>query len=162
MRRRKLAYLGIGGNIGNTKANIEESIALLESSQEIEVTSVSSFYETEPVGYEDQDWFLNVVVEISTTLEPLELLKYCQYIENELKRVRVIRWGPRTIDVDILLYEDFTSDSEILTVPHPRMTERAFAIVPLYEINSDIIIDNLNIKDIIDKLKGEEIRKLEQ
>lgn len=157
----KIAYLGIGGNIGDTKSNIEESIELLKANEEIEVTSISSFYETEPVGYADQDWFLNVVVEIKTTLEPLELLKYCQHIENELKRIRVIRWGPRTIDVDILLYEDFTSDSEILTVPHPRMTERAFAIVPLYEINKDIKINNIDIKDIIENLKGESIKRVE-
>lgn len=158
---RRLAYLGIGGNIGDTRANIDESIKLLKASEDIEVTAVSSFYETEPVGYEDQDWFLNVVVEIVTTLEPLELLKYCQHIENELKRVRVIRWGPRTIDVDILLYEDFTSDSEILSVPHPRMTERAFAMVPLYEINKALVINNEDIKDIIENLKGEVIRKLD-
>lgn len=158
---RKIAYLGIGGNIGDTKSNIEETIELLKANEEIEVTSVSSFYETEPVGYVDQDWFLNVVVEIKTTLQPLDLLRYCQYIENELKRVRVIRWGPRTIDVDILLYEDFTSDSEILTVPHPRMMERAFAMVPLYEINNIIKINNIDIEDIIDNLKGEAIRKVE-
>lgn len=158
---RRLAYLGIGGNIGDTKSNIEESIELLKASEYIEVTAMSSFYETEPVGYEYQDWFLNVVVEIVTTLEPLDLLKYCQHIENELKRVRVIRWGPRTVDVDILLYEDFKSDSEILTVPHPRMTGRAFAMVPLYEINSDLVINDINIKDIIENLKGEDIRKLD-
>lgn len=155
----KKAYLGIGGNIGDTRANIEDTIELLKKNDAIEVTSLSSFYETEPVGYTDQDWFLNVVVEIETTLEPLKLLEYCQHIENELKRERTIRWGPRTIDVDILLYEDYSSDSEILTVPHPRMTQRAFAMVPLYEISPDLVIDGTDIKDIIDHLKGEEIRK---
>lgn len=155
----KIAYLGIGGNIGDTKSNIEETIELLKSKSKIDVTKVSSIYETEPVGYTDQAWFLNIVVEIETSLEPLDLLKACQDIENELKRERTIRWGPRTIDVDILLYEDFTSDSEVLTVPHPRMTERAFAMVPLYEINKDIMINKKYIKEIIDNLKGEEIRK---
>ena len=154
----KQAYLGIGGNIGDTKSNIEETVELLKKNEKIEVTKVSSIYETEPVGYTDQDWFLNVVVEIKTSLEPLDLLKACQDIENELKRERTIRWGPRTIDVDILLFEDFTSDSEVLTVPHPRMTERAFAMVPLYEINKDIKINNIHIKDIVDNLDGEEIR----
>lgn len=157
---RRVAYLGIGGNIGDTKANIEKSIELLNENEDIEVTAISSFYETEPVGYEDQDWFLNVVVEINTTLEPLKLLEYCQFIESELKRVRVIRWGPRTIDVDILLYEDFLSDSEVLTIPHPRMTERAFVMVPLYEINNKLMVGDKEIKTIVENLKGEKIRKL--
>lgn len=155
----KIAYLGIGGNIGDTKTNIEETIELLENSDDIKVTKTSSFYETEPVGYTDQAWFLNVVVEIETSLEPLKLLDYCQKIENELKRERTIRWGPRTIDVDILLYEDFSSDSQILTVPHPRMTERAFAMIPLYEINSSLTINGIDIKHIVENLNGEEIRK---
>lgn len=154
----KTAYLGIGGNIGDTQANIRKTVELLKKHEQIEVTKVSSIYETQPVGYTDQDWFLNIVVEIQTSLEPLKLLEACQDIENELKRERTIRWGPRTIDVDILLYEDFTSDSEILTIPHPRMTERAFAMVPLYEINKNIKINKIDIKDIVDNLDGEEIR----
>lgn len=157
----KKAYLGIGGNIGDTKSNIEESIEILKKNKHISVTDVSSFYETEPVGYKEQDWFLNVVVEVETSLSPLELLEYCQFVENELKRVRVIRWGPRTIDVDILLFEDFESQEEVLTVPHPRMTERAFAMIPLYEINKDIKIYGEDIKDIVKNLDGEEIRKLQ-
>lgn len=156
----KVAYLGIGGNIGDTKANIERTIELLKENSEIKVTQVSSYYETEPVGYTDQDWFLNIVAEIETTLEPFDLLKYCQHIENELKRERLIRWGPRTIDVDILLYEDFISDDEVLTVPHPRMTERAFAMIPLYEINKDLKIGTEDIKNIVKNLKGEQINKI--
>lgn len=156
----KRAYLGIGGNIGDRKANIEGAIEILSSSDSIEVTKVSSLYETEPVGYEDQDWFMNVVVEIETTLSPYELLEYCQKIENELKRVRLIRWGPRTIDVDVLLYEGYESDAEDLTVPHPRMTERAFVMVPLYEINDDLQISGKHISEIIGSLEGEEINKL--
>ncbi len=158
----KKAYLGIGGNIGDTKGNIESSIELLKESSDIIVTQVSSFYETEPVGYVDQDWFLNVVVEVETSLSPIELLKYCQGVENELKRVRTIRWGPRTIDVDILFFEDFESDSEILTVPHPRMTKRAFAMVPLYEINQELEINGESINSIVENLKGEQIRKLNE
>ena len=156
----KTAYLGIGGNIGDTRANIEDTIELLSNHEGIKLTSRSSLYETEPVGYIDQDWFLNIVLEIETSLKPLELLEYCQYIENELKRERTIRWGPRTIDVDILLYENYSSDSEVLTVPHPRMTERAFVMVPLYEINKELVIDGRSIKDIVSNLQGEEIKKV--
>lgn len=156
----KKSYLGIGGNIGDTKSNIEETIMLLDKNPKIEVIKVSSLYETEPVGYTNQDWFLNIVTEIETSLNPMELLKVCQDIENELKRVRTIRWGPRTIDVDILLYEDYKSDNEVLTIPHPRMTTRAFAMIPLYEINQDLVINGRNIEDIVENLKGEKIRKI--
>ncbi|KNF09199.1 bifunctional folate synthesis protein SulD [Gottschalkia purinilytica] len=157
----KKAYLGIGGNIGDRKSNIEKTIELLNNNEEIKVTKISSFYETEPVGYTDQDWFMNVVVEIETTLDPYKLLEYCNYIESELKRVRLIRWGPRTIDVDVLLYEGFTSTDEKLTVPHPRMHERGFVMIPLYEIAKDIDINGKSIKDIVVDLKKEDVRKLD-
>lgn len=156
------AYLGIGGNIGDRKENIENALKLLNKSESIKVVKVSSLYETEPWGYTDQDWFMNIVAEIETELNPYDLLEYCQKVENELKRVRKIRWGPRTIDVDILLYDGFESDDEKLTVPHPRMTERAFVMVPLFEINDDIEINGENIKDIMRDFKGEEIRKISE
>jgi 2-amino-4-hydroxy-6-hydroxymethyldihydropteridine diphosphokinase len=154
------AYLGIGGNIGDKRENIESAIEMLKGNDSIEVKQVSSFYETEPVGYTDQEWFLNVVVEVETTLPPYELLEFCQHIEAELKRVRLIRWGPRTIDVDILLYEGYESTDEKLTVPHPRMTERAFVMVPLYELDKDITIHEKNIADWMKSLEGEKIVKL--
>lgn len=154
------AYLGLGGNIGNRKENIDKAVELLNNHENIIVLKTSSYYETEPVGYKDQDWFLNIVVEIDTSLIPYDLLKYCNFIEEELKRKRLVRWGPRTIDVDILLYEGFVSEDEKLTVPHPRMMERAFVMVPLYEIAPNIVIKEKNIKEIIDRLEGEEIRKL--
>lgn len=155
------AYLGIGSNIGNTRENIEKSIELLKNNPSIIVSTISSFYETAPVGYTNQDWFLNIVVEIDTSLNPYHLLDYCNNIEKELKRERIIRWGPRTIDIDILLYEGFSSDDEKLIVPHPRMCERAFVMIPLYEIATDLTINNKNIKDIAENLKEEEVRKID-
>ncbi|TCO74402.1 2-amino-4-hydroxy-6-hydroxymethyldihydropteridine diphosphokinase [Marinisporobacter balticus] len=152
------AYLGIGSNIGNKKENIEKTIALLKDNPLISVCAISSFYETAPVGYTDQDWFLNIVVEIDTSLVPYDLLDYCHHIENELKRERIIRWGPRTIDVDILLYEDFLSTDEQLIIPHPRMCERAFVMIPLYEIAKELIIHNKEIKTIVENLKEKEVR----
>ncbi len=154
------AYLGLGSNISDTKENIDRAIDMLKGHSEIEVKKISSYYETEPVGYDEQDWFLNVVLEIDTTLEPYELLEFCGSIEERLKRRRIIRWGPRTIDVDILLYEGFTSRDEKLTIPHPRMTERAFVMVPLYEIAPNIKINDKNISQILKNLDGEEIRKI--
>lgn len=156
----KSAYLGIGGNMGDKKSNIERAIELLDESDFIKVKKSSSLYETEPVGYTDQDWFMNAVTEIETSLSPYELLDYCHYIESELKRERLIRWGPRTLDVDVLLYEGFESDDEVLTVPHPRMLERAFVMVPLFEINKGLAIGNKPISEIMADFKGEEIRKI--
>lgn len=155
------AYLGLGSNMGDTRRNLDLAVDLLKSSKNIKVTKKSSYYETEPVGYVEQDWFLNIVVQIETDFKPEELLAFCQQIEKVLKREKNIRWGPRTIDVDILLYEGYTSNEEFLTIPHPRMTERAFVMVPLYEIASDLLIEEKPIDEIINSLKGEEIRKLE-
>ncbi|QXM07176.1 2-amino-4-hydroxy-6-hydroxymethyldihydropteridine diphosphokinase [Crassaminicella indica] len=155
------AYLGIGSNMGNKKENIKKSVQLLKEHPDIKVLNISSFYETAPVGYTDQDWFLNIVLEIVTNLDPYKLLSYCQHIEKILKRKRIIRWGPRTIDVDLLLYEGFSSNDENLIIPHPRMHERAFVMIPLYEINKDLTINHTKIKDIVNKLKEEEVRKVE-
>ncbi|SHJ97691.1 2-amino-4-hydroxy-6-hydroxymethyldihydropteridine diphosphokinase [Paramaledivibacter caminithermalis] len=154
------AYLGLGSNIDDKRKNIDMAVDMLRNSKDIKIINISSYYETEPVGYHDQDWFLNIVVEIDTSLEPYKLLEFCNYIEEKLKRKRIIRWGPRTIDVDILLYEGFDSEDEKLTLPHPRMTERAFVMVPLYEIAPDIKINNIDIKQIIKNLEGEGIRKI--
>ncbi|ABR48322.1 2-amino-4-hydroxy-6-hydroxymethyldihydropteridine pyrophosphokinase [Alkaliphilus metalliredigens QYMF] len=153
-------YLGLGSNMGDKKNYIDEAIQMLKQHECFTVTKISSYYETDPVGYEDQDVFLNVVVEGDTTLTPYYLLGYCNGIEEALNRKRLIRWGPRTIDVDILLYENFTSRKKKLTVPHPRMTERAFVIIPLHEIASNITIGGNAIKNIIKILEDQGIRKV--
>lgn len=154
------AYLGLGSNIGDKKAYLDQAVALLNQQEKVSVKKTSSYYETEPVGYTDQDVFLNIALEIDTTLEPYELLAYCNGIEETLKRKRIIRWGPRTIDIDILLYEGFSSNDERLMVPHPRMMERAFVVVPLYEIGQNIMINDMKIEDVIKKLDTEGIRKV--
>ncbi len=154
------AYLGLGSNIGDSKENIDRAVDMLGSHENIELLKMSSYYETEPVGYKEQDWFLNVVLEIDTTLNPHSLLEFCREIEEKLKRKRIIRWGPRIIDVDILLYEGFKSEEEKLTIPHPRMTERAFVMVPLYEIAPRVKINNKDISQVMKSLAGEEIRKI--
>lgn len=155
------AFLGIGSNIGDTKKHIEDSINLLEEITNIRIIKISSYYETEPIGYTEQDWFLNIVVEIDTDLKPYELLQYCNEIEAILHRKRLIRWGPRTIDIDILLYDNFTSNDEKLIIPHPRMLERAFVMIPLQEIAPDLTIDGKNIDEIIEELKTQKIRKID-
>ncbi|WP_336824267.1 2-amino-4-hydroxy-6-hydroxymethyldihydropteridine diphosphokinase [Sporosarcina sp. USHLN248] len=128
------AYLSIGSNIGDRYEHLKEAVHALHSNEKIEVADVSSIYETSPVGYIDQADFLNLAVCVNTELKVQELLKVCQQIENGLGRVREIRWGPRTVDLDILLYNNDNIETENLVVPHPRMHERAFVLVPLLEI----------------------------
>jgi 2-amino-4-hydroxy-6-hydroxymethyldihydropteridine diphosphokinase len=154
------AYLGIGGNIGKVKENIEEALKLLQDENKLKLIKQSSYYETAPIGYEQQEWFLNIVIEVETTLTPYELLSLCNKVEQQLKRERLIRWGPRTIDIDILLYEDYESNEEKLTVPHPRMQERAFVVIPLLEIAPDLYMKGQSLKEISNNINNQEIRKL--
>lgn len=128
------AYLALGANIGEKLENLRSAVRLLRDSG-CEVTAVSSLYLTRPVGVTDQPDFLNAVVRVETTLKPRALLGLCQTIELRLGRQRTIQWGPRVIDVDVLLYDDLTIDEPGLVVPHPRMKERAFVLVPLAEID---------------------------
>lgn len=154
------AYLSLGGNIGNRRENLNRAVEILSESEGINVTGVSSFYETDPWGFEDQEAFLNIAVEIETSLNPYELLEKCQYVESELKRVRLVHWGPRTIDVDILTYDDYTSQSAELTVPHPRMTERGFVLVPLAELAPELVVNNRTVSDWLSEVGQEGIRKI--
>jgi len=134
------AYLGLGTNLGQKKENLEKALEILNSHGSVQVLKVSSFYETDPVGYENQDIFLNAAVVCETSLGPYELLDFIQEIEKALKRVREIRWGPRTIDVDILLYDSLELlDEPRLIIPHPRMVEREFVLVPLSEIAPEMV-----------------------
>ncbi|WP_145477379.1 2-amino-4-hydroxy-6-hydroxymethyldihydropteridine diphosphokinase [Staphylococcus warneri] len=148
------AYLGLGSNIGDRVHQLQQAIRIIDQYQYIDVTSISPIYETEPVGYTDQPQFLNLCIEIETTLNPQELLKRCLETEEALHRVRKIRWGPRTLDVDILLYGNEIIEEDNLIIPHPRMTERAFVLIPLNDIaskhiepRSQKLIENLVIAD---------------
>lgn len=150
-------YLSLGSNIGDTKSNLDRAIESL--GEKINILNRSSYYETEPVGYKDQDWFLNIVLEGETGLGPEELLRFTQGIECKMKRKKTIRFGPRIIDIDILLYGQIQLQTEDLIIPHPRMCERAFVMVPLYEIAPNLIIEGKNIREIIDELEGEQVYK---
>lgn len=141
------ACLGLGSNMGDKKRYLYAAIQLLNHHEQITITRLSSLYETAPWGYTDQDIFMNLVVEIETMLAPLELLDVCQQIENELGRVREFKWGPRVIDVDVLLYNDEVIESQRLIVPHPYMTERDFVMIPLAEIYPQLIVKGKSVKD---------------
>lgn len=129
-----IAYLSVGTNMGDRFANLQTAVRKLADLEQIRIEAVSSVYETDPVGYTDQALFLNIAVKLSTSLSAAELLERCLGIERRLGRVREFRWGPRVIDLDIILYNKDNIETEVLTVPHPRMQERAFVLVPLLEI----------------------------
>ncbi len=150
-------YLSLGTNLGDKESNLEQALRLL--AQKVKILKTSSLYETEPVGFKDQPWFLNMVLEGKTDLSASDLLSFTKSIESEMKRIKTIVNGPRIIDVDILLYDDEKIETEDLIIPHPRMQERAFVMVPLYEISSDLIILGKSIKDIIENFSGEKINK---
>lgn len=132
-----LAYIGLGSNVGNRDENLRQAVEMLNQEDGIEPTRVSSIYETTPVGYLNQRDFLNAVVEIETSLSPPELLAATKKIEEKQKRVREVHWGPRTIDLDILLYDDVELTEPHLNLPHPEVSKRAFVLVPLAELAPD-------------------------
>ncbi|MFP7300239.1 2-amino-4-hydroxy-6-hydroxymethyldihydropteridine diphosphokinase [Neobacillus niacini] len=138
----KTAFIALGSNIENRYDYLTKAIEKLAKHPKIKLVNTSSIYETDPVGYEEQDLFLNMVIEVDTDCSALELLDFCLKVELELGRKRERVWGPRTVDLDILLYNQENITSEKLIVPHPRMLERNFVLIPLSEINPDIIIPN--------------------
>jgi 2-amino-4-hydroxy-6-hydroxymethyldihydropteridine diphosphokinase len=131
-------YISLGSNMGDRLDNLRDALQKLHNTAGIKVINISQVYETEPVGYEDQDWFYNAVALLEVELSPLELLKLMMATEQELGRKRLIHWGPRTIDLDILLYDDLVINQKDLIIPHPRMAERAFVMVPLSEIAPEV------------------------
>lgn len=130
------AYLALGSNLGNRLGHLRAAVRLLEETDRIDVVRSSRIYETDPVG-PPQPAYLNAVIEVETSRSPRELLEACRDVEDALGRVRTERWGPRTIDVDVLTFDEQTVDEPDLQVPHPRMHERGFVLVPLGELDDD-------------------------
>jgi 2-amino-4-hydroxy-6-hydroxymethyldihydropteridine diphosphokinase len=141
------AFIGLGSNLGDSRATLRQAIEALNWGG-VAVVSRSSVYETDPVGGpEGQPDFLNQVIEVDTTLTPRELWERCAAVETTLGRARdhEVRWGPRTIDIDVLLYGDETVDEPDLVIPHPRIAERGFVVIPLLEIAPDVRIPGLGL-----------------
>jgi 2-amino-4-hydroxy-6-hydroxymethyldihydropteridine diphosphokinase len=130
----RLVYLSLGSNIGDREAHLREAMVRLQT--QVRIVSVSSFYETEPVEFADQSWFLNCAVALETTETAAKLMAAILDIEQQMGRQRIQRKGPRTIDIDILLFGDIILESPALTIPHPAMHERRFVLEPLAEIAS--------------------------
>ena len=148
------AFVGIGSNLGDRESNLRRAIELLSAEDGVEVVAVSEIRETDPVGPVEQGPFLNGAVEVETSLGPHELLDRLLSVENGLGRVRSERWGPRTIDLDLLLYGSERVDEAGLTVPHPRLHERRFVLEPLADLDPTLEIPGLGpISTLLAKLE---------
>ncbi|MDF2947860.1 MAG: folK [Bacillales bacterium] len=147
--------ISLGTNIEPRLLYLKNAVqSILDSN--ITIEDFSSIYETDPIGYEEQDNFLNMILIVKTSLNPYKLLELTQRIEIELERERLVRWGPRTIDLDMLLYNNEYENSDVLTIPHPRINERAFVLIPLYEIKSSLEDNQLSIINFENSLLRDE------
>lgn len=148
------AYIGLGTNLGDRESYLRSAIEELSNHPSNQITAISSIYETDPWGYEEQGKFLNMVICLQTELTPQDLLAYCMLVEQKLGRKREIKWGPRTIDLDILLFNQENMVTENLIVPHPRILERAFVAIPLVELDKDITLPNMDkpVREVMDDI----------
>ena len=156
-----LAYIGLGSNLKGPKKQIEKALKALSEAKEITLLSVSSFYQSKPLLDMPGPNYLNVVCKIETDLSTLDLLNFCQEIEDNQHRVREIKWASRTIDLDILLYGDQVLATKRLTIPHPEMISRAFVLFPLFEIEPGIKLPLLGpLKTLLEKIETSDVEKL--
>jgi 2-amino-4-hydroxy-6-hydroxymethyldihydropteridine diphosphokinase len=136
--RQEVVYLGLGSNLGDKVDNCLHALEGISASPHIHIRAVSSLYKTEPIGYREQDWFINCVLKVATTFSPLPLQQFLQGIEQQMGRIRTFALGPRLIDIDILFYGAEIVEEESLIIPHPRLHERGFVLVPLAELAPDL------------------------
>lgn len=148
------AFVGAGANLGDREATLAAALAKMRTSPGIAVVESSAVYETAPMGIADQPMFLNLVAGMETTLTPEELLETLQGIESEFGRIRHERWGPRTLDLDLLLFEGEVRGSPALTLPHPRMFERTFVTVPLREVLEEVRFRRPDWANLRERLAG--------
>ncbi len=153
-------FVSLGGNLGDPAASMGKSLRMLDEDAGTTVVRVSSLYRTPPWGKTDQPDFLNAAAELSTTLAPRGLLDLCLEIERRLKRVREERWGPRLIDVDILVFGDRAIHEVVLDVPHPRMLERAFVLAPLAEIAPGLVVAGRSVSERLAAMDAAGIERL--
>ncbi len=152
-------YLSLGSNLGDREANLHRALEQLES-EHVRVLRRSLIYETEPQGLRDQPWFLNLVVEAETSLPPAELLARIHEIEEQLGRKRDVPKGPRTIDIDILFYDNAAIETAELQIPHPRLAERRFVLEPLAELAPQLQhpITGRTVVEMLSALAGQQVR----
>ena len=156
-----LVYIGLGSNLKGPKEQIEKALKVLSEAKETTLLSVSSFYQSKPLLDMPGPNYLNVVCKIETDLSALDLLNFCQEIEDNQHRVREVKWASRTIDLDILLYGDQVLATKRLTIPHPEMINRAFVLLPLLEIEPGLKLPLLgSLKGLLDRIKPSDVEKL--
>jgi 2-amino-4-hydroxy-6-hydroxymethyldihydropteridine diphosphokinase len=148
------AFLGLGGNVGDSRATLNRAVGLLTDGGDIKLVARSSDYQTPPWGMENQAPFVNLCLAVETALTPHHLLERIHGVERELGRNRTneTRWGPRTCDIDILAYDDLVLNDPDLVLPHPRMFERGFVLLPLAEIAPDAVIGGRSVKDAVSRV----------
>ncbi|MFZ7186400.1 2-amino-4-hydroxy-6-hydroxymethyldihydropteridine diphosphokinase [Avibacterium avium] len=159
----KQVYIALGSNLATPVQQLENALQALQQLPHSQLVAVSHFYQSKPLGPQDQPDYVNAVACLTTTLAPLDLLDQLQRIEQEQGRVRLRRWGERTLDLDILLYGDEIIQSERLTVPHYDMQHREFVIVPLYEIAPNLTLpDGKNVADLVQQFHHHEMKILQK
>jgi 2-amino-4-hydroxy-6-hydroxymethyldihydropteridine diphosphokinase len=153
-----IAFIGIGSNMGDKVRRCEEAISEVLKVDNHTLLAKSSFYKTQPVGYTEQDWFVNGVIKIETELEAFDLLRALKTIEGRMGRLQTFRWGPRAIDLDLLLFDGTCLETPEVTIPHPRLQERQFVLVPLAEIAPDLLHPVLkkSVRRLLEGLKEDQ------
>ena len=156
-----IVYLSLGSNLGDRVGYLQQATSLLSASEKISVVATSSFYESEPWQMNSENWFVNAVIQISTTFTPEELLNECQRIENQLDRKRIAskNYIDRTLDVDILFYDNLIINTERLTIPHKNFCKRAFVLVPMLEIAQDFVhpVYKKTVMELYEELENPEM-----
>jgi 2-amino-4-hydroxy-6-hydroxymethyldihydropteridine diphosphokinase len=157
----KRVYLGLGSNMGDREALLRSALAELDE-PDLKLLRVSSLYETEPIGFREQRWFMNLAAEFETQLFPRQLLHRIQRIERQFGRRRTIANGPRTIDVDILLYGNFVVTADDLEIPHPRYRERRFTLAPLAELRPNLRdpVTGKTVSELLGELRGQAAKRI--
>lgn len=153
-----IAYIGIGSNLGDKLQNYERAISEILKIDRHRLITKSSLFKTQPIGYTAQDWFVNGVIKIETDLKPHDLLQALKTIESQLGRAKTFRWGPRTIDLDILFFDDIEIQTEELQIPHPSIQDRGFVLIPLVEIDRNLVHPTLKktVREFLENLREDQ------
>jgi len=157
----KRVFIGLGANLGNKEINLKTAVNFLKKVKGFRVIKIAPLYSSAPWGYREQEWFLNTVLEAETALPPRELLSILLHIEKKMGRVRGKQWGPRIIDLDLLIYDNLIINEPDLVIPHPYLAERPFVLAPLADLNPDLLIPGYGrVAELMNKLGGHELEKL--